>query len=597
MQTQPSTAVAVFDTATIRNVLFGFLEALKAHSTRINNLNVYPVPDGDTGTNMTLTVQSVTDELEDIDDDIEELCKTVAYNALMGARGNSGVIMAQVLRGIVKVLKDAHKTGTPFNTDVMARALSVACKDAYGAVGNPVEGTILTVLREASEAAQKAAAANAGMMEMFQAAHTCGYETLARTPEMLDVLAEAGVVDAGGAGLLLLFDAALAELGDHTIPVPEVTAPASQQTATVQTTAAPHSGQESKESSIADLRYEVMFMLDADDSDIDTFKSAWAEIGDSIAVIGGDGIWNCHIHTDEIGASIEAGIAVGRPHRIQITDLLEQVAEHGVGHGHEPMPPQPDTATEPHSITTTSQPDTTTTSQRQESIKPLSPVDITEPDRCSIVAVGAGKGIATILTSMGVNRVVSGGASMNPSTAELLEAVNSLPTGDVVILPNNSNIIGAAEQLDSVTERNVGVVPTTSVLEGIASLMAFTPDAGSNSNSRAMTSAAEETTTGEVTQAVRDSASPAGRIKTGDWLGVGPDGIAVVADNATAAVTELLATLITGEHELLTIITGADATETATQAIAEYLREHYHGLEVELQDGGQPLYPYYVGLV
>ncbi len=559
-------ASLVLDAATLRRVIVGFRDGLSAHRQVIDNLNVYPVPDGDTGTNMTLTMQSVVENLDGVDDDLEPLCAAVAHGALMGARGNSGVILAQILRGVSGVLREADASGAAPDAPVVAEALTAASEGAYSAVARPVEGTILTVIREASESAQAAAAAGGNLTEVFDAARDRGYDALSRTPEMLAVLAEAGVVDAGGAGLLLLFDACLAELDGR--PMPEAPEPAAPPAA-VTTAAEP-----ADEPSIADLRYEVMFLLDAPDSSVDGFKDAWQAIGDSIVVVGGDGIWNCHIHTDDIGAAIEAGIAVGRPHRIQITDLLDQAAEHSESFtAPDSELPADDTAA-----------------------APPAPVEVTEADRCSVVAVGAGAGVVDILMSMGAHRVVAGGQSMNPSTAELLAAVDSLPTGHVVVLPNNKNIIPVAEQVDGETERTVGVVPTRSVVEGFSSLMAFSPGATAAQNCEAMAAAAESVTRGEVTQAVRDSSSSAGPIAEGDWLGIGPDGIAAIESDVAAAATALLSAIIDDEHELLTVITGADAATTTTEAIVAYVAEHHADVEVEVSAGDQPLYPYYFGL-
>ena len=383
---------------------------------------------------------------------------------------------------------------------------------------------------------------------------------------MLAVLAEAGVVDAGGAGLLLLFDACLTEVDGR--PMPEAPEPsAAPAPAAVASEARPV-----EESSIADLRYEVMFLLDAPDPSVDGFKAAWQQIGDSIVVVGGDGIWNCHIHTDDIGAAIEAGIAVGRPHRIQITDLLDQAAEHS------------------ESFTASDQP------AGDAGAGPPAAVEITEDDRCSVVAVGAGAGVVDILMSMGADRVVTGGQSMNPSTAELLAAVDSLPTGHVVVLPNNKNIIPVAEQVDGESERTVGVVPTRSVVEGIASLLAFSSGATAAQNSESMAAAAAAVIHGEVTQAVRDASSSAGPITTGDWLGIGPDGIAAVESEVVAAATALLSSIIADDHELLTVLTGTDADAATTDAIVDHVAEHHPDVEVEVTEGGQPLYPYYFGL-
>ena len=557
-------APLVLDAATLRRVIVGFHGGLADHRQVIDNLNVYPVPDGDTGTNMTLTMKSVVESLDGVADDLEPLCAALAHGALMGARGNSGVILAQILRGVSGVFRDSAAAGSVPDAPVVAHALAAASDGAYSAVARPVEGTILTVIREASESAQVAASAGGGMTEVLDAARDRGYDALERTPEMLAVLAEAGVVDAGGAGLLLLFDAWLAEIDGRPMPeAPEPVAPP----AAVTSAEVP-----AEESSIADLRYEVMFLLDAPDPSVDGFKAAWQQIGDSIVVVGGDGIWNCHIHTDDIGAAIEAGIAVGRPHRIQITDLLDQAAEHSESF-EAPDQPAADAGAEP----------------------PAS-VEITEADRCSVVAVGAGAGVVDILMSMGADRVVTGGQSMNPSTAELLAAVDSLPTGHVVVLPNNKNIIPVAEQVDGESERTVGVVPTRSVVEGIASLLAYSPDATAAQNSGSMAAAAAAVIHGEVTQAVRDASSSAGPITTGDWLGIGPDGIAAVESEVVAAATALLSSIIADDHELLTVLTGTDADAATTDAIVDHVAEHHPDVEVEVTEGGQPLYPYYFGL-
>ena len=561
-------APITLDAATLRRVIVGFHGGLADHRQVIDNLNVYPVPDGDTGTNMTLTMQSVVESLDGVADDLEPLCAAVAHGALMGARGNSGVILAQILRGVSGVLRDSAAAGAAPDAPVVARALAAASDGAYSAVARPVEGTILTVIREASESARHAAEAGGGLTEMLDAARDRGYDALERTPEMLAVLAEAGVVDAGGAGLLLLFDACLAELDGRPMPAPPETGPGPAPAVTAS------AARPVEESSIADLRYEVMFLLDAPDESVDGFKQAWTEVGDSIVVVGGDGIWNCHIHTDDIGAAIEAGIAAGRPHRIQITDLLDQAAEHS------------------EAFTAPDQP----LSQDEAGAQPPAAVEITEADQCSVVAVGAGAGVVEILMSMGAHRVVAGGQSMNPSTAELLAAVESLPTGHVVVLPNNKNIIPVAEQVDGETERTVGVVPTRSVVEGISSLLAFSPGATAAHNSEAMAAAAASVTHGEVTQAVRDASSSAGPITEGDWLGIGPDGIAAVESEVAAAAKALLDAIIADDHELLTVLTGADADAATTEAIVGHVDEHHPDVEVEVSDGGQPLYPYYFGL-
>ena len=540
----------LIDATSLRRIIIRFRDALMAHREAINNLNVYPVPDGDTGTNMSLTMQSVVEELEGVDDDLESVSHAISHGSLMGARGNSGVILSQVLRGLAGVLRDRATA----DADVLVEALAAASEGAYGAVMKPVEGTILTVMREASEAAAAAAEGGADLIGVLDAAQAQGRDALQRTPEMLKVLADAGVVDAGGSGLLLLFDAALAELDGRPMPEPDLQmAPAAVSVADAEATG---------ESSIADLRYEVMFFLDAADNEVPAFKQSWAEIGDSIVVVGGEGLWNCHVHTDDIGAAVEVGIAVGRPHRIRVTDLLEEVEERD---------------------------------WVRQAMGELEPEPVEEVP-CAVVAVGVGAGIEAIFTSMGVHRVVTGGQSMNPATADLLVAVESVPSKNVVVLPNNKNIIPVAEQVNAETARNVSVVPTRSVAEGLACLMAFDPEADAGRNATTMTQAAADVIAGEVTQAVRDSSSEAGSISEGDWLGICRDGIKTIEPSVVEAATALLELIIEANHELLTVIAGEDADDATTAAIEEFVSTHNPDVEVEVHDGGQPLYPYYFGL-
>lgn len=537
----------VLDAEALRATIGHFSAALSDHREGINNLNVYPVPDGDTGTNMSLTLRSVVEELDRAGPSMSDVCTAISHGSLMGARGNSGVIMSQILRGFAAVVADHDEIDGPRFAD----ALAAAAKGAYGAVGNPVEGTILTVAREASEAAV-AAADGASLLDVVEAARIEGGASLERTPTLLKVLADAGVVDAGGAGLLLLLDAALHVIDGRPLPEPKVIAPPAEP---VRPEGDDH------EPSIADLRYEVMFLLDAPDESIDGFKAAWAEVGDSIVVVGGDGIFNCHVHCDDIGAAIECGIAVGRPHKIRVTDLLEELEE------------------------------------RDWVRAEIGDDEVSgDPVPTAVVAVGVGSGVVAILKSMGVHAVVAGGQSMNPSTADLVAAVESVPAPEVVILPNNKNIIPVAEQVDAQTSRTVRVVPTKGVAEGLACLMAYDPQETAVDNAANMTEAAAAVVAGEVTQAVRESSSDAGPITTGDWLGICRDGIVAVEGSVVDAATGLLANMLDDDHELLTVIVGADADNESTDAIEAWLDTNHPDVDIEVHVGGQPLYPYYFGL-
>lgn len=540
-----------FDASALRSIVVAFRDALSDHRESINNLNVYPVPDGDTGTNMSLTLASVVEELDglDADADLAAVCDAVAHGSLMGARGNSGVIMSQILRGFAGVVKETGAIDGP----AFATAWAAAAEGAYGAVGNPVEGTILTVVRESADAAVAASGEGRDLLGVLDAARTEGGASLERTPTLLQVLADAGVVDAGGSGLLLFLDAALHVADGRAMPEPTVVAPPVEPV---------RPDGDDHEPSIADLRYEVMFLLDAPDESIDGFKSAWAEVGDSIVVVGGDGIFNCHIHCDDIGAAIECGIDVGRPHKIRVTDLLEELEEREWVQAEMGQPP----------------------------------AVAGEPVPTAVVAVGVGSGVVAILRSMGVHAVVAGGQSMNPSTAELVAAVESVPAPEVVILPNNKNIIPVAEQVDAQTSRTVRVVPTKGVAEGLACLMAYDPQSTAEANAENMTAAASAVVAGEVTQAVRESTSDVGPIATGDWLGICRDGITAVEPTMAAAATGLLASILDDDHELLTVIAGEDADDDVTAEIESWVEANHPEVEVEVHDGGQPLYPYYFGL-
>ncbi|MEM9200900.1 MAG: DAK2 domain-containing protein [Actinomycetota bacterium] len=546
-------SLSALDATALRQVVTVFRDALVDHREAVNNLNVYPVPDGDTGTNMSLTLRSVVDELDGADADMASICKAIAHGSLMGARGNSGVIMSQILRGFSNTVAETDAVdGAAF-----ASALAAAAEGAYGAVGNPVEGTILTVVREASEAAVAAADAGADLVGVLDAARVEGGASLERTPTLLKVLADAGVVDAGGSGFLLFLDAALNVADGRPLPEPDVQAPPDFEM---------DAPSDDGEKSIADLRYEVMFLLEAPDESIPGFKAAWAEIGDSIVVVGGDGLHNCHIHSDDIGKSIEAGIAVGRPFEIRVTDLLEELD--ALAHEEDWVKGELGGASEPAG----------------------------PPVPTAVVAVAVGDGVVSILKSMGVHAVVTGGQSMNPSTADLVAAVESVPAPEVVILPNNKNIIPVAEQVNDQTSRTVKVVPTRGIAEGIASLMSYDPQATAEINADNMSDIAEGVLAGEVTQAVRESTSDAGPIVEGDWLGIRREGICAVQPTMADAAIELLNVMITHDHELLTVIAGADADADTTGQIEAWVEEHHGDVEVEVHEGGQPLYPYYFGL-
>ena len=544
-------------------------DLLALHQATINRLNVYPVPDGDTGTNMLLTVGSIVEEIGPLESvgtgshAMKAVCKAVAHGSLMGARGNSGVILCQVLRGLSGPL--AESVDGRAHADAVARGLVAGAEAARAAVLRPVDGTILSVADAAAAAASAAAQSGLGLAETLGAARRAAVAALWKTPEQLPVLARAGVVDAGGTGLVLVLDG-LYEVatGEHLgveLELPsDVLATLGSGSGSAgdssRTSAPPGDGQ-------GELRYEVMYLLNAPDEAIPAFKDVWAGVGDSIVVVGGDGLWNCHIHTDDIGAAIEACLDVGRPRDIRVTDLAEQVEEEqwvrqaGESPVEEPAAPTP---------------------------------------RASVVAVATGDRLRRIFRSLGVGITVRGGQSMNPSTAEILDAIEAVPAGDVVILPNNSNVVPVAEQAAARSAKRVRVVPTRGIPEGFAALLDYDPQASLEENAAAMDSASRRVVAGEVTRAVRAADSEVGAIAEGDFIGVSRAGVESIGHTLSDATCALIERLLRPEHEIVTLIEGTGTSVAESRKVTEWLRAEHPDVTVERHVGGQPLYPFLLSI-
>ncbi len=532
----------------VRAVIEAFRDALRSHQEELNRLNVYPVPDGDTGTNMALTLESVVAELRTAES-MAEVCKAIARGSLMGARGNSGVITSQILRGLVEVFAVHDSVG---GAELVA-AMRCAADAAYEAVMRPVEGTILTVVRETAEGLERAAAAGHDSLEvLLEHAEAAAHASVLSTPALLPALAAAGVVDSGGSGFTLLI-AALRHVHDGR-PLPEPAAVS----ATPRSVERHLAGDD-----IANLRYEVMFLLDATVATIPAFRETWMTVGDSIVVVGGDGLYNCHIHTNDIGAAIEAGIQAGKPHKIRVTDLFEEV-------------------------------------EAEEQLwvrEAVGDIVESEPVETAVVAVAVGEGLRRLLSSLGVQSVIAGGQSMNPSTAQILEAVEAANAQSVIVLPNNKNIIPVAKQVDSLTTKSVAVVPTASVMEALAALVMYDPEEELAPNVEAFNEAVEHVRSGEVTQAVRDSHAECGAIAAGDWLAIARDGGIIAAKPTTAeACTSLLDFLVDENSEIVTVVIGADGRASDAERIREHLKLAHPQVDFEFHEGGQPLYPYLVGV-
>ncbi len=524
-------------------------DALAGAREEIDALNVYPVPDGDTGTNMYLTVSAARDAVraltaQDPEVGLGPALETFGRGALLGARGNSGVILSEMLRAIARRIIDA---GADERTAaVMADALVGATDASYAAVGVPVEGTILTVSRAASEAAAQAAVhPGARARDVFVAAAAAAREALARTPDLLPVLRDAGVVDAGGRGLSVILDAAETVMTGRR-PVP-VTAPLG--TRQIPVPIQPTAGDLTPDGPA----YEVMYLLDAEDGAIPALRRMLAELGDSLVVVGGEGLWNVHVHVDDVGAAIEAGIDAGRPHRVRVTHFAEQIAEHRGA--------------------------------------------LPQRSGRRVIAVAAGPGLSALFEEAGAV-IVSGGPGRRPSTGELLEAITACGAAEVVVLPNDADSVRVAQIAARTAEADLGetirvaVIPTHAQVTGLAAIAVHEPGRAFDQDVLEMTATARHARQGAVTIAARQAMTMAGPCEPGDVLGVIAGDFAVVGDDLFGVATQVLERLLGGGGELVTIVGGADDAEgSLATRCAAYVEEHHPAVDVVVYDGGQPRYP------
>lgn len=516
------------------DLINGATDALRVHKEEINAMNVFPVPDGDTGTNMLLTMQAVQETIEDTNNlDMASLCRAVSRGSLMGARGNSGVILSQILKGMTEIMAKVKSV----DMELMSQAISHGSEVAYRAVMKPVEGTILTVVREASDEGQSIKDDCGDLEEWLSGVVHRARDSLDSTPELLPVLKEAGVVDAGGRGLLAIFEGMLARLLGEELQAVEEEGAAVVALGDVV---------------VEDFRYEAQFILHCKDSKAQRFRETLQDLGGSVLVVGGDKVYRVHVHTDDLGKVIEEASNTGRLSDVEITDLQEQVEE----------------------------------LQEAGAAAQEKPI--------GVVAVAVGEGIKDILRSMGVDHIVNGGQSMNPSTAEILDAINELPQDKVILIPNNKNIILAAEQTKELTDKEVVVVPAASITEGFSAMVAFDTREDLEINRERILQSLSQVKTGAVTVAVRDSKYKKGKIKKGSFIGLFRGDIVSAGDNVVEAACSLLTEMIKEGDELASVIIGEDAKKEKHDWILDLLADK--GLEVEVIDGGQPVYQYIFGV-
>lgn len=521
----------------LKRLMARALEALGANREEINALNVFPVPDGDTGTNMFLTMQAVIAEVERCSNhqDMASICQAITRGSLMGARGNSGVVLSQILKGICEVLQKERSVGV----ETMSEALSRGSEVAYRAVMKPVEGTILTVVREAAEEGKALAKKASSLEEWLEGVLRRARATLELTPELLPVLKDAGVVDAGGKGLVVFFEGLYSALTGAELE----SAACTQESVAQQAVASEEEG-----------RYEAQFILHCKDGKVEGLRQRLQNLGSSVLVVGGDKIYRVHIHTDELGKVIEEASALGRLTEVEITDLQEQIEEAAQRKAAENVPEK----------------------------------------KVGLVAVAVGEGIKEVLRSMGVDVIVNGGQSMNPSTAELLDAIESVKQEEVLIIPNNKNIIPAAEQTQELTSKRIGVIPAKAITEGFASLIAFNPRDGWETNRERMTRATAGVRTGAVTRAVRDSRFGLSKIKKGEYIGLFQGKIVSAGKELGLTTVKLLQKMLEEEVELITLVIGAEAEEDSRKQILQFIENS--GIDFEIVEGGQPIYHYIIGI-
>ena len=527
-----------------KRALLGSLTWLGANHEEVNRLNVFPVPDGDTGTNMLLTLQSAVEDVKESNAaEVSKIAKLASHGSLMGARGNSGVILSQIFRGFARAV-EGKSSLTPAE---LAAAFEEAANAAYRAVNKPTEGTILTVAREAGRAAATAASTpDATVPRVIAGAAAGARAAVQKTPSQLQILRDAGVVDAGGFGLQLILegmlksveesDPAFAALAESKKPV----IPAAQVALDL-----PEGG----------WGYCTEFLIEGANLDTELIRGQIEALGNSVLVVGEPELVKVHVHTDDPTRVINLAGGYGKLLKLNVGDMSTQhrriLETEGGGQAAAPR-----------------------------------------PNGIGIVAVVAGRGLVDIFRGLGVDAIIEGGQTMNPSTQDMLTAIESVPYDEVILLPNNGNVIAAAKQVVGLTKKKVHLVETHSVPQGVSAVVAFRPERPAAENLRAIRAEAERVQTIEVTHAVRDTRSNGVKVRKGDVIGLINAKLEFAGDDYAEVVKQALGKLGPDSYELVTVYRGEQATDAEMSKLESEIRSHYPGLEVEVQQGGQQHYPF-----
>ena len=558
-------SVERIDALMMKKCFLAGAKALEARKDYINELNVFPVPDGDTGTNMTMTIMAAVREINKITDvTVDNLCKAMSSGSLRGARGNSGVILSQIFRGFTKELKGLEYLEV---TD-LGNSIQHAADTAYKAVMKPKEGTILTVIKAGAERSVELLMEGESQDMVAFAEEVVAYmeDTLKRTPDMLPVLKQAGVVDSGGEGLMTFVRGALAALQGKEVDL---------DISGVDAKASPANTTGSSEDA-ADIKFgyctEFIIMLERDQDKVEKeLKAYLQDIGDCVVVVADDEIVKVHVHTNHPGLAFEKALTYGSLTSMKIDNMREEHQEKLIRDA-----------------------ETVAKQQAEEDQREDEPK---EHKADGFVVVSAGDGLSDIFKDLGADEVIEGGQTMNPSTEDILQAVEKVPADTVYILPNNGNIILAAEQArDLAEDKKVVVIPSTNIPQGIAAMINFMPGQPAEENTQQMTEEMGNVKSGQVTYAVRDTRMDGQEIKQGDYMGIADKKIVAVEKGLPEVTVELVEGMIDEESELVSLYYGADVTEKDAEAVADLILKDHDDLEVEVQYGGQPVYSYFVSV-
>ncbi|MCD7866929.1 MAG: DAK2 domain-containing protein [Clostridiales bacterium] len=558
------------DAETFSRMFLAGARNLEAKKEWINELNVFPVPDGDTGTNMTLTIMSAASEVEALTDlNMETLAKAISSGSLRGARGNSGVILSQILRGFTKSVKKLET----LDAVAVAAAMERGVETAYKAVMKPKEGTILTVARAASDRAAELAEECEDLQEFFEEIFACAQETLERTPDMLPVLKEAGVVDSGGQGLVEALRGALDSFLGREPDYSSCSADREDETAPKREAAPEAPGEEIR------FGYCTEFILmperPMEKEELGKFKEFLNSLGDSIVLVADEEIVKVHVHTNHPGQVFEKAMTYGPLSRMKIDNMREEHQEKLIRDAERIAREQAEAE-----------------AARRDAGKESEPLK-----EYGFMAVSTGEGLKEIFLDLGVDYLIEGGQTMNPSTEDMLNAIGRIHAKTIYIFPNNKNIILAANQARDLTkDKNIVVIPTRTVPQGISAMISFVPEKSVEENIESMTEAMAGVHTGQITYAVRDTRIDDREIHQGDIMGIGDDGILAVGGSRTQVAIDTTAAMVDEDSEIISIYSGADVEDEEAQSLCGTLEKAYPDLEVELNAGGQPIYYYVISV-